>query len=303
MKFYWVCSCIALQVAALFAAEELDEPVPDFSEFSYWDCHPVHVGADLIRVGQASIDGHGHSDASGHLYFRKTNAFIYGFLPVTKDHILSPRVDWTTFTLDWNQNPAFNTTHFYYMRFALSYYTTALENWRWVMRADYSLDTEHFAHPGSYGLFSGLVWGTSQLFQDWHYHVGVLFYKGLAASPVYPVIGLDYSPNAHWLLQAVFPILYSVQYHITPSWTIAVKGRPLKERCRVGASQPQPRAVFNYSTMGAELNLHFEKFLRCEFEAYIGYNFGGDFYIKHPGALYTNVGGAPYAGFSFDFGF
>ena len=58
--------------------------------------------------------------------------------------------------------------------------------------------------------------------------------------------------------------------------------------------------------MGAEANIHFEKHRRFEFEFYLGYNFGGNFYIKNENgknALYTTLGGAPYGGLSVDVGF
>ncbi len=123
---------------------------------------------------------------------------------------------------------------------------------------------------------------------------------------VYPIIGVDYAPNKKWLFQAVFPINYSIEYACNAEWKISLKGRPLKERFRTGPDEPQPRSIFCYSTMGAECNIHYEKFLRVEAELFAGYNFGGSFYIKNKNgqdALYTNVQGAPYAGASFNWGF
>jgi hypothetical protein len=58
--------------------------------------------------------------------------------------------------------------------------------------------------------------------------------------------------------------------------------------------------------MGAELNAHYERFMRFEAEAFIGYNFGGSFYIKdahNHNTLYANMGGAPYAGAKLDYAF
>ncbi len=123
---------------------------------------------------------------------------------------------------------------------------------------------------------------------------------------VYPVIGLDYAPNKKWLFQAIFPITYSVEYSYGKHWRFSLKGRPLKERFRVGNKEPAPRSVFCYSSMGAEFNIHYERFLRLEIEAYAGYNFGGSFYIKDQrgkNALYTDVGGAPYGGLTVNYGF
>jgi hypothetical protein len=153
--------------------------------------------------------------------------------------------------------------------------------------------------PGLYSLFSGLLWGKYHLFKKWHYHVGVLGYSGLEGAFVYPVIGLDFAPTEKWLLEAIFPITYGVSYKINPSWTIAAKGRPLKERLRVGSNEPQPRSVTSYSSVGNELNVKYEYGDKFSVEMYGGYNYGGNFYIKNQHgeqSLYTKVQGAPYVG-------
>ncbi|HSX38637.1 MAG TPA: hypothetical protein VLE95_07400 [Chlamydiales bacterium] len=279
----------------------LCEEEPLFS-YSYWDIHPLHIGANMIRIGKAAI----HSNDDGHLYFRKNNAYINMLVPIDRTSYFIPRIEWNNFTLDWNKNPKFKETHFYYAQFSLMFYTTSLEDWRWILRADYNIDLEHFAHPGTYALFSVLAWGKYKLHKKWHYHVGTLAYAGMERNTVYPIFGIDFSPNKYWTFEAVFPITYSIQYKLDKNWQFSIQGRPLKERFRVSSRQAQPRSIFNYSSIGAELNIHYEQFLWLEIEIYAGYNFGGDFYIKNrygKNALYTDVGGAPYGGVTFDYGF
>lgn len=275
----------------------------DYSSMSYWDFHPLHIGGNMIRIGGAPVEAH---DYGGHLYFRKNSAFVNLLVPVSRTTYFFPRFDFVNFTLDWNQNPKFNETHFYYAQFGLMFYSTGLENWRWIIRADYNIDLEHFSQGGKYGLFSGLVWGKYELNPRWSYHVGAFTTIGLEAAPVYPVIGFDYAPNKYWMLEAVFPILYSIQYKIDKNWKLAIKGRPLKERFRVSSKEPQPRSIFNYSSIGTEFSVKYEQFLWLEIELYGGYNFGGNFYIKDQSGhkpLYTEVSGAPYGGLSIDYGF
>ena len=270
--------------------------------YSYWDFHPLHIGGNMIRIGGAPVE----SGDSGHLYFRKNNAYVNLLVPITRHSYLFPRIEFNNFTLDWNQNPKFKETHFYYAQFGLMFFTTELDNWRWILRADYNLDLEHFGHPAEYGLFSLLVWGKYELHKKWHYHVGVLGSVGLEGARVYPIIGIDFAPNKRWMFEAIFPITYSIQYKLDKNWHFSIKGRPLKERFRVGSHEPQPRSVFNYSTIGTEFNIHYEQFLWLEIEVYAGYDFGGNFYIKNQfgrNGLYTEVGGAPYAGASLDYGF
>lgn len=272
---------------------------------SLWDYHPLHLGGNAIWIGDADVTPR-KSHEDGHLAFRKENAYLYMLLPISEKSYFFPRVEWDTFTLRWNENPKFNQTQFYYLQFGLTFYTIALDNWRWIMRADYNLDTKHFSKPGLYGLTTGLLWGAYQIHRKWHYHVGTTFYVGMKGSTVYPLIGADYSPNKKWTFLAIFPINYAIQYQVVDWCRLSIKGRPLRERFRTGKHEPQPLSIFNYSAMGGEFNVFMEKKGRLEVELYAGYNFGGAFYIKdrngHNG-FYTDVGGAPYAGANIDFAF
>ncbi len=293
-KSRWIFSFFLLLAAPLFGKEE--------PSISFWEYHPLRIEANLIRIGKASVD----SDEHGHLFFRKNTVFTTMLVPISKTSYLFPRVGWNNFTLNWNKNPKFNETHFYYAQFGLMFYTIGLEKWRWILRADYNLDLEHFNRPSYYGLFSALVWGAYELHKKWHYHIGATGYLGLEGDVIYPILGLDFSPNKYWTFEAIFPLTYSIQYKLNKSWRFSIKGRPLKERFRVGSHQPQPRSVFNYSSVGTEANIHYELGRRLELEVYGGYNFGGNFYIKNQtghNPLYTEIDGAPYGGATVDFGF
>jgi hypothetical protein len=271
-------------------------------EFSYWDIHPIHAGVNAIRLGKAEVK----APQGGHLHFRKTNAFLYMLAPISRESYFFPRIEYNTFTLDWNKNPKFHEKRFSYVQFALTFYTIAVEKWRWITRVDYSIPRSQSKHAHEYGLFSALLWGRNEFAKDWHYHIGAFGYTGYEGEEVYPVIGFDYAPNAQWFFEAVFPLEYLIQYNVGKSWKLGLKGRPLKERFRTGKDEIQPRSVFNYSSMGAEFNVQYEKPLRAEFEAYIGYNFGGKFYIKDSeghNALYTRIEAAPYIGANFNWGF
>ena len=288
---------LALLCVAFSAFAEEETP-----SYSLWDFHPLHAGVNMIRIGSASVD----SAEGGHLYFRKNNAYITMLVPISRTTYFFPRVEFNNFTLDWNRNPKFHETHFYYAQFGLMMYSTGLEKWRWIVRGDYNLDLEHFSTPSLYGLFSGLVWGAYELDKNWRYHVGATGYIGMEGDMIYPIIGVDYSPNERWTFEAIFPITYSIQYKLDKYWRFSIKGRPLKERFRVGSHEPQPRSIFSYATVGSEINIHYELTRRLEIELYGGYNFGGNFYIKNQSghqSLYTDLEGAPYGGFTFDFGF
>ena len=269
-----------------------------------WDYHPIHIGGNGIFFAKANLDRRrGSSD--GQLTFNKENAYVYTFVPIDRCNFFLPRIEYNTFEMNWDRNPRFNETRFQYMQFALTFLTNGLESWRWILRGEYNIDIKHFSHPRTYGLFSLLVWGTHELNEKWHYHIGTFGYTGFEGQEVYPIIGLDYSPNNKWLFQLIFPISYSIDYNFNERWRLSFKGRPLKERFRVGKLEPDPRSIFNYSTIGTELNLHYEKFMQLEFEVFAGYNFGGVFYLKDQmghQSQYNDVHGAPYVGASLNWG-
>jgi hypothetical protein len=272
---------------------------------SLWDYHPLHVGGNTIYISGAEVQPRkGHQ--KGDLHFSKSNAFVFMLLPINEKSYFFPRVEWNTFTLDWDKNPKFNQTQFNYAQFGLTFFTTALDQWRWILRADYNLDTKHFSEPGLYGLTTGLLWGSYQIHRKWHYHIGATGYAGMEGATVYPIIGADYAFNKKWTIQAIFPILYAVEYQLKDWCRLSLKGRPLRERFRVGENEPQPQSIFNYSSMGAEFNVFMKKKNRLEVELYAGYNLGGSFYIKNKHgkhAYYTDLGGAPYVGANLDFAF
>lgn len=274
-------------------------------EKTYWQYHPLHVGGNAIWVGKAEVEDQKTDKKRGHLNFQKENAYVVLLVPVSHTSYFFPRIEWNTFVLDWNENPKFNQTRFYYWQFGLTFYTIAIEKWRWILRADYNLDTKHFSHPGSYGLLTSLLWGSYQIHRKWHYHIGALGYVGIQGDQIYPVIGFDFAPNKKWFFQAIFPIVYSIDYNLD-RWRFSLRGRPLRERFRSGNSGAQPHSIFSYSTMGCEFNVRYEIIRKFEFEIYGGYNLGGSFYIKDRAGrkpLYTAVQGAPYAGVNLDYGF
>jgi len=295
---------IALLASCISFAEEAAEQ----KKYTYWDVHPFHLGGNAIWIGGADVSkaraNHPRTPIGGDLQFSKANAFTYVIVPLNQKSFFLPRVEWNGFRLDWNENTKFNQHNFQFAKFALTFYSSQLDKWRWVIRADYNQDIDHFSNP-KYGLFSGLLWGIHEINERWNVHMGGYGYAGMKGEEVYPVIGFDYSPDKHWTLMLVFPLEYYLQYKIEPHWKFAINGRPLKERFRTSKEEPQPRSIFSYSSIGSELNVKYQIFLRLELEAYAGYNWGGTFYIKNrhaSKALYTEIGGAPYAGINLNWG-
>lgn len=285
------------------------EPPKEEKKFNYWDAHPVHIGGQGLYIGSATashVRGGGVNVPHGHVRFNKSNAFLSVLVPFSEDTFFFPRVEYNYITFDWSSNPFFNQTHFQYLQFGITAYTKALEQWRWIAKFDYNIDPTHFDTPGPYSLYSWLLWGAHEINKQWHFHIGTVGSRGMRRTDFYPLLGIDYQPTQHWLLEAIFPINYAASYKPDNHWTLALKVRPLKERVRAGEDEPQPRSVVRYSSMGSELSIQYEIPLRLKVEVYGGLNTGGTFYIKNihvDNALYADTGIAPYAGANLDFGF
>jgi hypothetical protein len=278
---------------------------PEQPNLSYWDCHPIHIGGNAIAIGKANINTK-QGARDGNLIFNKVNAFTYILVPVSTTTFFFPRFEWNRFTMDWDKNDKFNQKHFQFAQFALTCFSIAIEKWRWVSRVEFNFDLDHFSNFKQYGLFSALLWGAYTFNEKWHYHIGAFGYTGMRGEEVYPVIGFDYTWAKKWMFQVLFPINYSIEYSPNQELKLALKGRPLKERFRVGKDEPQPMSIFSYSSIGLEFNVRYEKFLKLEAEAFAGYSFGGNFYIKDKkgqNAIYTSVQGAPYIGANLNYGF
>lgn len=270
--------------------------------YTYWDVHPIHIGAESLYIGKAGISS--GKGATGNLFFHKNMAFLSLIAPVSRTIIFIPRFEYNAMYLKWNHNPRFSQTHFNYLKAGLVLFTNELDRWDWIVRADYNFDTAHFFST-TYGLFNGLLWGKYAIHPKWHYHVGGVGYVGLEGGMLYPIIGFDYSPTENWQIKMIFPIIYSVEYQLGDYWHFAIIGRPLKERFRVNQHQKEPSAVFSYSSTGLEANIRYEIPRRLEIVIFGGCNFGGDFYIKNRKGhqpLYTDVGAAPYIGAKIDWG-
>jgi hypothetical protein len=289
----------ALIASTGFAAEE--------EQHSLWHYHPLHVGAQIIRTGQSDCYQTKpiHLVHDGYVRFNKSCVFMTMLAPINRNNIFIPQIQYNFVTFDWSRNPKFHKKDFSYFVFDLLFFSTSIDRWKWILRFDYNAQLEYSHHIGQYSLYNGLLWGSYQLHPKWHYHVGALGYVGMEGYNIYPIIGIDFAPNKRWFFQALFPINYSVEYKIS-DWTIAIKGRPLKERLRAGLHEPSPRAIFSYSSVGTELNIRFEKQLRFSCEGYAGYNCGGHLYVKNNNAshaIYSKFHGAFYGGGSIDYGF
>jgi hypothetical protein len=265
---------------------------------SYWDYHPLRLEGQTLHIGQADVE-------HGHLAYRTNELASSILLPLSTKTYLFPKLSWRYFTLDWNQNPKFRSTHFNALNLACTLYTTALQDWRWIAKLDYQSDLEHLDQLQEYGLWTALLWGSYTFKPSWRYHVGTLAYTGLESTTLYPLLGLDYT-LCSWNFSFIFPIEYKIQYQWTYHFATALQGRPLKERFRVGSRETQPKSVFNYTSVGAELLFSYTMEKQLTLEAFAGYSFGGTLYIKDRfgnDPIYVSVRTAPYVGGRLDYGF
>src|SRR4051812_38792595 len=96
----------------------------DHAPTSYWSFHPLQAGGSVIGIGKADIS---ETPLGGTIQFTKANTFAELLIPITPKTYLLPRADWSTFTMNWDKNPKFDTTQFYFAQFSLTFYSIDLE--------------------------------------------------------------------------------------------------------------------------------------------------------------------------------
>lgn len=273
-------------------------------EKSFWEYHPLHLEGSAVFVAPSDIS---KSPEKGTLRFSKGETGAHFMVPLSKKSQFFPHLGWGTLTCDWNKNTLFREKNFSYYKTGMHFCTTAVENWRWIIGSTYTIDTKYASKIKTYGQLGTLIWGMHPITESLNVHIGSLFYIGLRRDdPVYPVIGLDYTINESWLIKAIFPLDYRVEYKVLPNLSLSLKARAFSERFRTGKNEAQPRSIFQYSATGGEINLQYQIEHRLDAQLFAGYQFGGTYYIKDQmakTATYMGFSPAPYLGAKLDFGF
>jgi len=216
-------------------------------------------------------------------------------------HSLAYEVGYSFFRLGWKENPRFSEQDFNFATASISYISTGLDDWRWVLRAGVSVDSDDFDF-GQTALYYGLAWGRYQISDCAGAHVGAFGYAGVENNYFLPVLGLDWTFCDKWTINAIFPLKADIEYAFNDTFDIALNfrtfGGPYKSPKRVpGGHGRYHDAIFSVYSSGLELDLNYHCGTWFTAEIGGGWNFGGWVNIKdheNRHGKYYKFDGAPY---------
>jgi len=208
--------------------------------------------------------------------------------------------------LDWRFNPFFNEKNVDTVSLWLGGYTQRLENWIW--RGQLSINFDNVAHWdfNDYMNYDLLLWGRYCYCKNFGLHIGFLAQTGMKIDNVYPVIGVDWTYNQNWKINAIFPLNISVVYTINHSWSVDLAARFLDQRHRLKRKEFLSRGLWHYRTTGAEFGINYTPTKWISANIHAGANFGGHLTIANRHYRHRHrlrLDGAPYAGAEIDINF
>lgn len=259
---------------------------------------PFKVEASYDYVGRSKINKHN---------FRGQNIkFAEGFAEISAVYYYNPKFEegltahfsYTNTLMDWDDNPYFDKSHFHNYNFKLGFFTKRACNWLILGFVQLNLDADH-PDIGEYATYDGLLWARYDFCQNWNIHLGLVALTGMKIDQVFPVIGFDWKPNQKWTINAVFPVDMSIEYHLTPNWTVELEARVFNSRYRVGKHENLRKGLFLYRNTGAELGIDYHYASWLKVNAHVGYAFGGELKVAnrhYEHKRHIDFDGAPYAG-------
>ena len=261
------------------------------------DGHHVDLDAEARHIFPADFS----TDAWKELRYDEGYAALYlAHNLCTPCHSLAYQVGYSYLHLGWKENPRFDQQNFKFATASLAYVSTALEDWRWVLRGGFSVDADNFDF-GQTALYYGLAWGRYQFADNAGAHVGAFGYAGMHSNYFVPVLGFDWCFCEKWKFNAIFPLLMDIEYNINDSLDIALNyrtfGGPYKSPKRATGGEGRFHdAIFSVFSSGLELDLNYHNtWFAGEIGA--GWDFGGWIHIEdtkgHHGKYYK-FEGAPY---------
>lgn len=277
------------------ANESIESPLSPSS--SHQGPFRVEISADTISKVRLSNHQIHQSLAFTEMEANATVAVYYDPQPVEVVY-LTCGYQWQD--LEWRGNPFFHQTNFNNLSLAIGGISSRFEKWMWRMQGTATINLDHLNfNKYLYGDF--LLWGRCQYTAAWNLHVGFYTWLGMRMNRIIPIIGFDWRMNSQWRLNAVFPVNLSLVYTFRKGWTIALAARVFSSRNRLGSHEKLSQGLYEYRSVGAEINLRYKNKDCIPIEAHFhaGYNFGGQIKVfnqNHRHRRSFNLGVAPYIG-------
>lgn len=188
---------------------------------------------------------------------------------------------WVGTVVNWKQNPAFTETDFNYINLSLGGYASWFNCFTLIGTFGIFIDTAHFSLI-DYTLYQPLLQAKYTIFEHFELDLGVIAEAGLDRLEMWPIAGFNYVPqDTNWRIHAVYPINMDFEFDVNPCTTVATGLRFLRNRHRVGDSNPLPQSIFQYKSWGFEFDLNYHPYDFCSFRGAIGTTLFGSLRIAN----------------------
>lgn len=269
--------------------------------------HPVHFETEGRVVGPADFKSSRYADSN--VKFADAVGKVYISFCLDRRNSLSLGLGYKYMRFDWDKNPRFREDNYNLADISLTWVTTSLHKWRWVITGGGTVDPRDVDF-GETGVVYGVVWGRYAFNKCFAGHIGAFGFHGMQNTYGLPIIGFDWQIARAWRLHAIFPIDIALRMYVHPHWyfslmyaTFGPWRYPWRARDGIGRFD---RAIFNVYSNGGEFNVNYANNSNFQFGLGLGWNFGGWIHIKdkhNTHSKYYTYKGAPYGraylGFNF----
>ena len=210
---------------------------------------------------------------------------------------LALTLGYSLYHLGWDHNPYFSEKNFNVITVGVGFFSHRCSSWDWKGLVKMNFDPCHLNFQ-DYVNWDLMLWGRYEIGDKWGFHTGFYALTGMKIDRVYPIIGLDWTPNEHWKVNAIFPLNFSVIYTLDGNWSFALASRVWDVRRRVGEDEPLSKGLWEYRNVGIEFACDY-KYCGWNVNAHAGYATGGHLKISDRHRSHSkrlNFNAAPYVG-------
>lgn len=238
------------------AMKPVGEDEEEISQTSDEDSGPFKASVTYDFVGAAKIDEVGFKH--DHVTFSNVDigigSIIYYDAPHKEGIYVS--LDYEVTRLKWTNNPFFTQTKYHTATVGLAAFTSRACHWDWQAYIGANIDTDHTSW--SYTTYDLLLWGRYEYCEGFGLNGGFVAETGMRADRVVPLLGIDWTINDRWQLNAIFPVNMSINYKIDCNWTAAGVIRIFTSRHRVGEHAAIPEGIWIYRNSGVEGAINYD---------------------------------------------
>ncbi len=246
--------CLNLLFAFAYADVDLDEQNVGSERIKQvTQSTPFSFQTHFDSVGKTKVDKHLHKGDK--VTFGESEIVIGSviYYEARFKEGLRMSLGYTATKLQWHNNPYYDQNHFNTLSLNIAGFTARFDKWFWRSQISINTDTDEWSLP--YTNYDLILWGRYEYCKHIGVHFGLWVQTGMRLDRVYPIIGADWQISPKWKLNLVYPVNVSLQYTLTPTWSLAFAGRSFDSRQRLNKHSSHHKALIRYQNIGAEFSL------------------------------------------------